>query len=60
MTLAFYMQMISLINCGTVMEVACAMQLPLAKCLPKEGLNGFITCSSSEGPDREWANGVIL
>jgi len=42
MTLAFYMQMILLIDFGTVMKVACAMQLPLAKSLPREALNGFM------------------
>ena len=34
--------MISLIDCGTVMKVACAMQLPLEKSLPREALNGFM------------------
>ena len=39
-TLAFYMQMISLNDCGTVMKVACAMQLPLAESLQREALDG--------------------
>ena len=38
-TLAFYMQMISLNDCGTVMKAACAMQLPLAESLQREALD---------------------
>ena len=37
-TLAFYM-MISLNDCGTVMKVACAMQLPLAESLQRDTLD---------------------